>query len=68
MGESAQLTLKDVASTVGVSAMTVSLAMGSTRNNYLGKSPFNDPYLKGLVDEFRIYKGAMSAGQVSALP
>ena len=51
------------------STMTLSpSSMGSTVNNYIGKSQFNDPYLKGLVDEVRIYKGAMSAGQVSALP
>ncbi|HTL74620.1 MAG TPA: LamG-like jellyroll fold domain-containing protein, partial [bacterium] len=51
------------------SAMTLNpSSMGSTANNYLGKSQFNDPYLKGLVDEFRIYKGAMSASQVSSLP
>lgn len=36
-------------------------------NSYIGKSMFNaDPYLVGSVDEFRIYQGALSAGQVSS--
>lgn len=36
-------------------------------NNFIGKSMFNaDPYLIGSVDEFRIYKGALTASQVSS--
>ena len=37
-------------------------------NNYLGRSAFaGDPYLNGKVDDFRIYNGALSAAQVTAL-
>jgi fibronectin type 3 domain-containing protein len=39
--------------------------LGSTLNNYLGKSQWNDPYLNGRIDDFRIYNTAVSAGEVS---
>ncbi|HLH53486.1 MAG TPA: LamG-like jellyroll fold domain-containing protein [Verrucomicrobiae bacterium] len=36
-------------------------------NNFIGKSMFNaDPYITGAVDEFRIYKGALTPGQISS--
>ena len=37
-------------------------------NNFIGRSAFSgDPYLNGKVDDFRIYNGALSAAQISAL-
>lgn len=41
--------------------------LGSTANNYIGKSQFSDPCLDGLVDEFRIYPAALTAAQVQAI-
>ncbi|MEO6921778.1 MAG: LamG-like jellyroll fold domain-containing protein [Collimonas sp.] len=42
--------------------------LGSTSQNWIGRSQFaNDPYFNGLIDEFRIYRGALSATQVAAL-
>ena len=41
--------------------------LGTTTLNYLGKSQFNDPYLNGSLDDFRIYSQTMSASQVTAL-
>jgi len=41
--------------------------MGSTTLNYLGKSQYNDPYLNGSIDDFRIYTRALSAGEISLL-
>ena len=46
--------------------------LGSTTQNWIGRSQFsnwpnNDPYLDALVDDFRIYSGALSAAQVAAL-
>ncbi|HTL59558.1 MAG TPA: LamG-like jellyroll fold domain-containing protein [Candidatus Limnocylindrales bacterium] len=36
-------------------------------NSFIGKSMFNpDPYLNGTVDEFRIYQGALTPGQVGS--
>lgn len=48
------------------SAMTLTPSfLGTTTQNYLGKSQYNDPYFNGQVDEFRIYNGALSAGDVA---
>ncbi|MBI1370379.1 MAG: hypothetical protein GC162_17220 [Planctomycetes bacterium] len=40
--------------------------LGSTANNYLGKSQFADPYFKGSIDEFRIYNTTRGADQIAA--
>jgi fibronectin type 3 domain-containing protein/regulation of enolase protein 1 (concanavalin A-like superfamily) len=49
------------------SNMTLSPAsLGVTTQNYLGKSQWNDPYLTGSVDDFRIYSRALSASEVAA--
>jgi hypothetical protein len=39
-------------------------SLGQTKNNYIGKSQYPDPYLNGLVDDFRIYSRALSAAEV----
>ena len=50
------------------SGMTLKPAnLGSTTQNYLGKSQYPDPYLAGSVDDFRIYARALSAGEVATL-
>jgi len=50
------------------SSMTLNpSSLSSTTQNYIGKSQWNDPYFNGLVDEFRIYNGALSAGEVATL-
>ena len=41
-------------------------ALGPTSNDWLGRSQFNDPLFKGTFDEFRIWSGAMTIGQVVA--
>ena len=55
---------------VGVNyAMTLNPAsLGTTPSNYLGKSQFPpDPYLSGRMDDFRIYRGALSPSDVASL-
>lgn len=42
-------------------------ALGTTTQNYIGKSQFSDPYLNGIVDDFRIYRGALTAADVQTL-
>ncbi len=42
-------------------------SLGNTTQNYIGKSQWSDPYLNGLVDEFRIYNRALSASEVLSL-
>jgi hypothetical protein len=43
-------------------------SLGSTTQNWIGRSQFSaDPYLDGRVDDFRIYGGALTAAEVQAL-
>lgn len=50
------------------SAMTLTpSSLGSTANNYIGRSQYSaDPYLNGVLDEFRIYSVALSAPEIAA--
>jgi hypothetical protein len=38
-----------------------------TTNNWLGRSQYKDPYFSGLIDDFRVYNGAMSASDIATL-
>jgi autotransporter-associated beta strand protein len=50
------------------SAMTLTpSSLGNTTLNYIGKSQYNDPYLNGQVDEFRIYSRALNSAEVATL-
>jgi hypothetical protein len=50
------------------SAMTLKpSSLGNTTLNYIGKSQYNDPYLNGQVDEFRIYSRALNSAEVATL-
>ncbi len=53
----------------GTGTITITPAqLGTTTQNCIGRSQFSsDPYLNGLVDDFRIYNGALSAAQIAAL-
>ena len=42
-------------------------ALGSTTQNWIGRSQYNDPYLDGTVDDFRIYGWGLSATEVVAM-
>jgi hypothetical protein len=50
------------------SAMTLRpLNLGNTVNNYIGRSQYSaDPYLNGVLDEFRIYNVALSPAEIAA--
>ncbi|PJJ08402.1 putative secreted protein (Por secretion system target) [Flavobacterium sp. 1] len=39
--------------------------IGSTNQNYLGKSQWPDPMFKGSIDEFKIYNKALSASEIA---
>lgn len=41
-------------------------SLGNTANNYLGRSQYPDPYLDGVIDEFRIYNVGLSAAEIAA--
>lgn len=42
-------------------------SLGQTKNNYIGKSQYPDPYFNGLIDDFRIYSRALNATEVATL-
>ncbi|MEO5714444.1 MAG: LamG-like jellyroll fold domain-containing protein [Luteolibacter sp.] len=47
-------------------AMTLTpSSLGSTTQNYLGKSQWADPYFNGSIDDFRIYSRALSASEIT---
>lgn len=47
--------------------ITLASALGTDPLNYIGRSLYNnDPYIDASVDEFRIYNGPLTAGQVMA--
>ncbi len=55
-------------SLAGSGSITLNPAdLGTTTQNYLGKSQWNDPYLDGALDDFRLYSEAMSAAEISNL-
>jgi hypothetical protein len=42
--------------------------IGNTTNNWIGRSAFTaDPYLAGLVDDFRVYNRALTAAEITTL-
>ena len=50
------------------SAMTLTPAsLGATTHNWIGRSQWNDPYLNGRVDDFRIYGSALGAAEIASL-
>jgi hypothetical protein len=49
-------------------AMTLTPAsLGSTTQNWVGRSQYADPYLDGAVDSLRVYSRVLSASEVAAL-
>ena len=48
-------------------SMTLNPAsLGTTVNNYIGKSQWADPYMDGQIDEFRIYDVGLSSEEIAA--
>lgn len=55
----------EVARTSGMTVTPTNL--GSTNQNWIGRSQYADPYLDGAVDGFRVYSRALSASEVADL-
>jgi hypothetical protein len=53
----------DVARTTGLTIGPA--ALGSTTQNWLGRSQYADPYLAGALDNLRIHSRALAASEVS---
>lgn len=41
--------------------------LGITTRNYLGKSQYSDPFLSGIIDDFRIYNRELDASEIEFL-
>ena len=41
--------------------------LGATSQNWIGRSQYPDPYFNGKIDDFRIYRGALTTAEVLAL-
>ncbi|WP_267900722.1 LamG domain-containing protein [Rhizobium rhizogenes] len=42
--------------------------IGPTKQNWIGRSQYSaDPYFNGLIDDFRIYNGALDSSGITAL-
>ncbi|HPU56409.1 MAG TPA: Ig-like domain-containing protein, partial [Verrucomicrobiota bacterium] len=51
---------------VATNAVTIQpRQLGATTQNWLGRSQFADPYFRGFINEFRIWRGAISPTQVA---
>jgi hypothetical protein len=49
-----------------VGNMIAPVSQAGTISTTIGHSPFNDPGINGSVDEFRIYRGKLSAEEIAA--
>jgi hypothetical protein len=41
--------------------------LGATANNFLGRSQFQDPLFNGQIDDFRVYRRALTLAEITAL-
>jgi hypothetical protein len=65
-GNTGNLYLNGVAVGTNAGIILRPATLGVTTNNYLGRSQWSDPYMNGLLDEFRIYSVALSASEIAA--
>jgi hypothetical protein len=66
-GSTATLYLNGAAVATSNSMTLAPNSLGSTGNNWIGRSQFGDPDLNGSVDEFQIYDRALSAAEIGSL-
>jgi O-glycosyl hydrolase len=67
-GNTATLYINGVVAGVNTSMTLRPSSLGSTSQNYIGKSQYSwDATFKGAVDDFRIYERALSVSEVTAL-
>jgi hypothetical protein len=65
---SGTLYVNGVAVDTNAAMTTAPFRMSSTNQNWLGRSQYSaDPYFNGLIDEFRIYNGVLTAAQIAKL-
>jgi len=67
-GSTATLYVDGVVAGTNNSMLYAPFRLGNTDKNYIGRSQFAaDPYLDGLIDDFRIYWGALTSEEIAAL-
>ena len=66
-GNTARLYINGVLAGTNTGTTLSPSILGATTQNYLAKSQWNDPYLNGALDDFRIYSRALSASELAAL-
>jgi hypothetical protein len=67
-GTTGTLYVNGVAVGTNAAMQLTPLQLGHTHQNWIGRSQYAaDPYFNGLVDDFRIYYGELSAAQIAAL-
>lgn len=49
------------------SVTTTPSALGSTTQNYIGKSQYDDPSINGKIDDFRVYSRALTAEDITEM-
>lgn len=49
------------------SVTTTPSALGSTTQNYIGKSQYDDPSINGKIDDFRVYSRALTAEDIAEM-
>jgi hypothetical protein len=64
-GNTCTLYINGTAVSVNTGVTIKPATIGSTTLNYLGKSQFNDPLLKGSIDEFKLYNRALTAAEIA---
>jgi uncharacterized protein len=66
-GGTATLYVNGTAVATNSSVTLTPSSLGSTGNNWIGRSQYGDPDLNGSVDEFQIYSRALSAAEIQSL-
>jgi hypothetical protein len=67
-GGTGTLYVDGVAVGTNASMVHAPFRLGPTSQNWIGRSQYAaDPHLNGLVDDFRVYRGALTAAEVAAL-
>ncbi|SFV09059.1 LamG-like jellyroll fold domain-containing protein [Pseudoduganella namucuonensis] len=66
-GGTGRLYVNGVQAGVNTGMFLAPFRLQNTTRNWIGRSQYPDPYFNGKIDEFRIYRGALSAAEVAAL-
>ncbi|MDQ0114175.1 DUF5695 domain-containing protein [Paenibacillus harenae] len=66
-GTTGRLYVDGVLATTNTAMTLKPSSLGSTDLNYIGKSQWPDPYLDGMIDDFKIYSRALNGTEIGTL-